>query len=204
MIRLKNDQSGQSLIELIVSIAVITIGLFSVWFLFLVNFNAVKESEMRIVAANLAREGVEITKNVRDSNWLRMARNTPDETSLWLWDRGLADGSYTVDYKSGLFEVTDSSQTGKLFYGIDGYYSVQPSNKASFFSRFITLTSICCNDSNPEDLKCDDTAYFSPTDSGGCPNNTLKIGINISSRVTWSYSGQPRQLIVEDQLFNWR
>ncbi|MFA5124511.1 MAG: prepilin-type N-terminal cleavage/methylation domain-containing protein [Patescibacteria group bacterium] len=203
MMRLRDNQSGQSLIELIVSIAVITIGLFSVWFLFLVNFNAVKESEMRIVAANLAREGVEITKNIRDSNWLRMARNIPDETYLWLWDRGLGDGVYTVDYKGGLSEVT-ANQSGKLFYDADGYYSAQVSDDTSFFSRLITLTSICCNDNNPEDLKCDDTTYSSPADDGGCPNNTLKIGININSRVIWTYSGQPRQLTVEDQLFNWR
>ncbi|MFA6593715.1 MAG: prepilin-type N-terminal cleavage/methylation domain-containing protein [Candidatus Buchananbacteria bacterium] len=207
MKRLKNNQSGQSLIELIVSIAVITIGLFSVWFLFLVNFNAVKESEMRIVAANLAREGAEIVKNIRDSNWLRMARNLSDSgaaSGLWLWDRGLADGIYTIDYRNGLLVLEDDNQAGKLFFDADGYYSSSATANSSPFSRLVTLASICCYDSDPEDLKCDDTSHFFTTNDSGCPANTIKIGINVNSRVTWTYSGQPRQLVVEDQLFNWR
>jgi len=202
---LKNNQSGQSLIELIVSIAVITIGLFSVWFLFLVNFNAEKEAEMRIVAANLAREGAEIVKNTRDSNWLRMANNLTggDSQDFWLWDRGLESGSYITDYVSGLSPLADNG-TAVLYYDDHGYYSVKsddPDQVATPFFRQIVLTSICCADSG-EDQKCDDTEYFIA--EADCPNETLRIGIHVSSRVTWTYSGQPRQLTVEDELFNWR
>lgn len=205
MQRLKDNQSGQSLIELIVSIAVITIGLFSVWFLFLVNFNAEKEAEMRIVAANLAREGAEITKNTRDSNWLRMANNITgaDSQDLWLWDRGLGSGNYVADYINGLIPLADDG-TVVLYYDDHGYYAVKaddPNQLATPFSRQIVLTSICCADSS-EDQKCDDTEYFI-TDAD-CPSKTLRIGVHVSSRVTWTYSAQPRQLVVEDELFNWR
>ena len=198
---IKNNQSGQTLIELIVAIAVITIGLFSVWLLFLVNFNAEKEAEMRIVAANLAREGAEIAKNTRDSNWLRMANNLTgtDQSDLWLWDRGLDPGIYKADYALGL-EQFGEGDAGQLYFDDYGYYSSVSGQKPSPYLRQVTLADICCQDSG-DDQKCDDTNYFIDVDNNNCP---LKIGVHVSSQVSWAYSGQARQLTVEDELFNWR
>src|SRR3989344_8435958 len=93
------NQSGQSLLELVVAIAVITVGLFSVWNLFISNFNGEQEAGARILAVNLAREGIEIVKNIRDSNWLAIENNDPCSSNPCYWDSGLdidADGDGTA------------------------------------------------------------------------------------------------------------
>jgi len=85
--KINNDNRGQTLVELIVAIAIIEIGLFSVWSLFYVNFNAEREAEMRIVGVNLSREGVEVVKSVRDSNWLKSADNILNSVGqIWSLD----------------------------------------------------------------------------------------------------------------------
>lgn len=198
MIGLKNNK-GQSLVELIVAIAVIEIGIFSVWSLFLVNFNAEREAEMRIVGVNLAREGVEVIKNIRDSNWLKNNSNTltVPEGKIWPWDENLAAGDYAVNFDSAAPVSADYRQ---LYLDDDGFYSNLEGGKKTPYSRKITLNNICCSDGD-ENLKCD-SAVYSITDTFGIC--ALRIGINIVSEVAWQISGNDRHVIVEDNIYNWK
>lgn len=54
------------------------------------TITAVTLAQSRIVAFNLAQEGIEITRNIRDNNWLKQVS----------WDDGLGNGEYEADYKS--------------------------------------------------------------------------------------------------------
>lgn len=191
---------GQSLVELIVAIAVIEIGIFSVWSLFLVNFNAEREAESRIVGVNLAREGVEVIKNIRDSNWLKNANNLlVDQAAggIWPWDHNLQAGEYAVNYDSIAPDESDFSQ---LYINDDGFYSDIPLGQKSMFTRKVALKDICCNDAD-DDFRCDTDDFIVVAAQGSCP---LKIGINVVSTVRWQISGKDRQASVEDNIFNWR
>jgi len=194
--KFKINQQGQSLVELIVAVAVINIGLFSVWSLFLVNFNAEKEAEMRIVGANLSREGIELVKNIRDSNWLKMVVSE----SATKWDDDLNAGDYSINFGDGALSGIESSQ---LFFDSDGFYSnIAQGNKLSPYKRVITIKNICCQDNNPSDFKCDDTDFI--ISENDCASGNLKIGLDVIAKTTWQYSGSPRQAVVEDTIYNWR
>jgi hypothetical protein len=61
---------GQSLIETIVAIFVLTSGLASGLALAIFSFGSSTQITTRIIATDLAREGIEVIRRMRDSNWL--------------------------------------------------------------------------------------------------------------------------------------
>lgn len=193
-----NNKPGQTLVELIVAIAVIEIGLFSVWSLFLVNFNAEREAEYRIVGVNLAREGIEAVKNIRDSNWLKRNYNVESKDGqLWTWDQGLSAGIYSVNFDS--LELA-SEEFFQLYFDNNGFYSNIVSNLKTGYSREVVLKDICCAD-NDKDYKCDDLKYV--INKEGCGSD-LKIGINVISEVKWQIQGKDRKAVLESNLYDWQ
>jgi prepilin-type N-terminal cleavage/methylation domain-containing protein len=92
------NSKGFTLVEILISILVISIGVVGAYIAIQRGIGAIDFSYSRLEAANLAQEGVEIVKNIRDTNLLerRTATTTP-------WSEGLADGNYEVQY-------SDSSQ----------------------------------------------------------------------------------------------
>jgi hypothetical protein len=65
-----NKQSGQSLIETVVAIFVLTTALTTGLGLVIYVFSAGSVSQHEIIATNLAKEGVEVVRMMRDTNWL--------------------------------------------------------------------------------------------------------------------------------------
>jgi len=199
--------------ELIVAIGIISVGLFAVWSLFLSNFSGEQEARMRIIGANLAREGVETVKNIRDSNWLHLDANDPCfydgvEFDPCLWDSGLTTENNIILNLLSADRYLGEGTDGRLYLDGDGIYVHDPvGNTKTNFSRLITINSICCVDTNGGgDLLCDDyTDDFTVKDSGqSCEGNKLKIGIDIKSTVSWRAGNKNRQTVAQDQLFNWK
>jgi type II secretory pathway pseudopilin PulG len=200
------NRPGQSLIELLAAIAVIQIGLFSVWSLFLANYNSTQESKLRIVGINLAREGIEIVKNQRDSNWLKRANNLiikdaeEGKDYFWTWDNELADKEYAVSYDQGLIELDGSNS--QLILDKSFYSSFNSNGSSTPYSRKISINSICCVDSNPQDYKCDDSQFFDPKAQEKICD--LRIGINVLSEVSWAIGGHKRTAVIEENLYDWQ
>jgi len=73
-----------TLIEVVVAIFLVTVGTVGAFSLIqrTIAFTAISSS--RLVAANLAQEGIEIVRNTRDTNWLS---GNP-------WDQGLSSGDW--------------------------------------------------------------------------------------------------------------
>ncbi len=68
---LKNNKNKSfSILEVLVAITVITVGLVGVVGLVLRNLSIAKVSPERVIAVNLAQEGIEILHNIRDTNLL--------------------------------------------------------------------------------------------------------------------------------------
>src|SRR3989338_2611226 len=66
-----NCQSGQTLIETVVAIFILASGLSAGLALAVFAFSSTSNNAERVVATSLAREGVEVIRRMRDSNWLR-------------------------------------------------------------------------------------------------------------------------------------
>ncbi len=64
------DQAGQSLLETIIAIFILTTSLTASLGVAIYSFSASTHSQNETIASNLAREGAEVVRMMRDSNWL--------------------------------------------------------------------------------------------------------------------------------------
>ncbi|MAF13472.1 MAG: hypothetical protein CMI53_01090 [Parcubacteria group bacterium] len=189
MKNLKESQSGQSLLEVVIALTILVMALSAVLALTTSNIVGQKESEFQIVANNLAREGIEVVRSIRDSNWLAGVA----------WDEGLTDATKNV--ATAEFDIVTNTWslnfdfTDDLLYissGLSrGLYSHDGSGQPSEFRRILTLDDICLDDG--------ETIEVSPPCSTG-----QKIGVKVTSEVSWLERGRDRQVTLESFLYAWK
>jgi len=123
-------KSAFTLIEITVAIFVITIGVVGIYALLPKALFVADVSENKFIASQLAREGIELIRNIRDSNWL-----TPGND----WDENfnVCFGGCEIDYND-----TAPSPWGDRYLKIDsnGFYNYETGN-LSKFKRKITILS---------------------------------------------------------------
>lgn len=94
-----NKQKGFTLIEVLISIFVITIGIVAALNLLSSVIGDVAVNKSQVIATNLCQEGLEIVRNIRDTNWQE------DES----WNNGLSAGEYRAEYNSdSLLSLSDN------------------------------------------------------------------------------------------------
>ncbi len=121
---MKNNQ-GQSLIETVVAIFILTTGLSSGLALAIFGFGASSETSDKIIATGLAREGIEAVRRMRDSNWMVASQNSQLSSCPEL-------GSLQVCYPTWLTEPYPI--TGQTGAGIEYRLSFDPNSPASKWS----------------------------------------------------------------------
>ncbi len=70
MFKILNKNQGNTIVETLIAVGVISVGLIGVISLVVGAVSASSKSKNVIVANNLAREGIEVVRSLRDSNWL--------------------------------------------------------------------------------------------------------------------------------------
>ena len=63
-----HNQSGQTLIEMLIAIFILILALTATIVLVVTSINAARDSMNKLVATNLSREGIEVVRNIRDTN----------------------------------------------------------------------------------------------------------------------------------------
>jgi type II secretory pathway pseudopilin PulG len=150
----KPEQLGQTLIETLVAIFILTTGLITAITLGIYSFNSTDNSSKQIVATALARQGVEAVKNIRDSNWLSdplvdcsgtMGANQSCHPN---WQGGganrLSTGDYAVDFNflGGTDGWTMSRSPANFSLNYDpstGQYHNGGSGAPSIYSRDVNI-----------------------------------------------------------------
>ncbi len=128
---------GFTLIELMVSIFILTTGTVGAFSLIRNTLTFTNVTSSQLAAAYLAQEGVEIIRDIRDSNWLK-ARTNPSLA----WDNGIAAGTdYRLDYQSLIFPDTLCGADTYLKYNNSTKYFNCSSGTNSIFQRKITITN---------------------------------------------------------------
>ena len=126
------SRRGQSLIEVIVASAVIMTAVSAALTLVSSSINAEKNSEAQITAGNLAREGIEVVRSIRDSNWLAGA-----------------------SFDTGLTGITARDYTGVPVFDPNANswsFNFYPNNITNYMSRVYRYTTgiprlvnaVCC------------------------------------------------------------
>ncbi len=194
--------------EIIFVIGLVIIGLLGILAVVISNLIGSDVSKTMIVASNLAREGVEVVRQIRDSNWLNCNLSACSN-----WDEGLGkeDGetdstaiavfnnnTWTLKYKPK--KISDSetqiyfnpTQTGIYKQDVtppDGF-------KETLYRRLLTLNEICSEDDGGEIILDNDEICEAQL--------KIKIGIRVKSQVNWVERGQHLSLVAEDRIYNWR
>ena len=78
--------SAFTLVETVIAMAVIGLVITASYSLTVQSLSLGRETTQRFTALLLAEEGLEVVRNVRDSNWLQNRE----------WRRGLTDGTYAI------------------------------------------------------------------------------------------------------------
>ena len=208
-----SHRPGFSLLELIVAIGIITSGIFAIVSLNLSSQNGATKALTRYRASALAREGIEVVRAIRDSNWLA-ACPTLDPAAhatradwyvqtpgrCYDWNTGLADGTdytavpvfnsttnrWTLDFTPNFSTSLVLSDQNLLLQGTDGV--------AINMMRLLELFPICRTAVGVE------TVVVS---GATCAATTVQVGIDVRSSVTYG-TGDGTKIILEERLYNWR
>lgn len=200
-------RKGFTLIEVIIAIAVFTIGITAAFNLALSNYLTDQENFDRVVGSNLAREGIELVRNVRDSNWLRADQNVDCSGSPCVWSSDLASHNYIyLDYNdiepvnidsclcvNDLDTCIDTCDA-ELYVDTDGYYNHDDQTSDTRFRRLIKLQSICIDSGGTESIESDNS----------CDAGDTLIGFKVTSRVSWPEGTSRNYIDVAEYLYNWR
>jgi type II secretory pathway pseudopilin PulG len=129
-------KQGFTLMEAIVAIFVITTGIVGVFALVTQTISSATYSTDRLIAAYLAQEGIEIVRNIRDTNWLEGGSNS------WNEKLDTCSGGCRADYTySQQVDLTLPAYTGQfLNIDVSGYYGYSGGSPTKF-QRKITISS---------------------------------------------------------------
>ncbi|PIR06864.1 MAG: hypothetical protein COV55_02040 [Candidatus Komeilibacteria bacterium CG11_big_fil_rev_8_21_14_0_20_36_20] len=216
-----NQQSGFTIMELVIALGIFTVGIMGAFTLAISNLNVARDNFNRTLAGNLAREGVELVRNIRDSNWLKIDANAYCSGSPCSWDEYLIntnfDGNidgFVTDYAqiwvplSPLRKVVENcsdlntcmANCGQscLLYIDDGdyeegYYSISPLGAPTNMYRLIQIKNICFD--GVSEVVEDDLF---------CDAGFEKIGLQVTVRVGWTSADGLHYIDAVDYLYNWR
>lgn len=148
--------NGFTLVELLIAISVISVGIAGAFIATQQSISVIDYANSRFTAALLAQEGVEIIKNIRDTNLLQHTQ----------WDDGFStDGDYEVKY-TDTHSVTPSlanvfcspncfNDLAFLKKTDNGFYNYNALNPDTKFKRKINITTI-----SPDKLELEITVYW--------------------------------------------
>jgi prepilin-type N-terminal cleavage/methylation domain-containing protein len=125
---LKKKEKGFTLIEMLIAVSVMTIGIVGVYALVPQIISVTASNTDKLIASQLAREGMELVRNIRDTNWLKNAN----------WDAGLTGciGGCEMDYNDSALSFFAGR---KLKIDANGFYNYESGNESKFV-RKITIT----------------------------------------------------------------
>ncbi len=136
--------TGFTIVEIIVTITLLSLGILGIYSFFHPVISASSRLPLRVSAVYLAKEGLEITKNIRDSNIIQGLS----------WSESLLNCSTgcQLDYKTGTGAETPLNAL-QLYTGAplalqqDGFYSYD-AEVPSLFKRKVTITQPFPSNSN--------------------------------------------------------
>jgi len=133
MLKCLNVKMNKSftIIEVIIAILIVTIGVSSVYAAIQQIVSYTHHSASRLTAVHLGEEGIEIVRNIRDTNWLKGIA----------WNNGLGAGFWEADYDdTPLFNPYNDNHYLNL-EAVSGLYGYGPGDQTNF-KRKITITSV--------------------------------------------------------------
>lgn len=174
---------GFTLIEVLTALTIVMVGILGAFGLVNQTIAASKTASMQLTAAYLGKEGIEIVKNIRDSNYLKShySETGYGQESSWMSGLALAGNPISVDCSAGCDADYSMGSLNRNYAGqplnFNGHFfnhaPVNPAaNPATPYRRSITVIP---------------RADF----------------LEISVRIDWNEHGRNRSIVVQENLYNW-
>ena len=173
-------RKGFGLLEVLISAVIIIMILAALVFIGRAALSNNEYLAERAQAVYLSQEGIELTRQIRDTNWID--GNNTSKWNTFTYNSATsqydvtADGDYQFTYNTTELRMLLTGSSGEVIT-IDGVDFTRKIHIAS-----ITATTLLPNSST--DLK--------------------PYAKKITSTVTWSFSGQSRSIVASEILTNWR
>lgn len=136
------EQKGFTIIELIISIFILSVAVVGIFSAFSMMNILTSDAADRLVATYLSQEGMEIIRNIRDTNWLNMDAGVSGVE----WASGInctqgCEADYTTTGSGSKYVIPYSGAGDYLNINTDGFYGYAP-GVTTKFKRKITVTSV--------------------------------------------------------------
>jgi type II secretory pathway pseudopilin PulG len=127
-----------SIIEIVTVLFIVSVALLGIMSLIVQNIQSQSYNKQTLMAYQLAQEGIELIRKVRDSNWAN--NHNPGHQSIYTFNNNLAPGTYYMDYRDSVPHVAGSN-TGPLSLDSNNFYVHGGTGTSTGFSRLITIQS---------------------------------------------------------------
>lgn len=128
-------KSGFTIVEIITVLFILSMGMVGVMGLIVQNIQSQSYNKSNLIAYQLAQEGIELIRKVRDSNWREGVA----------YDDKLAPGDYIMDYEDSAPQLYNPSDPDELMLrknSANFYVHDQTVATTTPFSRRISVTGI--------------------------------------------------------------
>lgn len=191
---------GQGLLETTIAIAILTTGVVAALSLSASNVSLTQQATSRFIAANLAREGIEVVRNIRDTNWLAGGAydvglpSTADFSFAPVFDQ--ATGAWTLAYGPDCIGVP-ACEVGTQVYIQNNQY-IQTGTAAqvgqkTIFQRIMYVFRICRDASGNE-----------VNQTSACSGSDTETGKYVSANVQWKDQRGAQFFSIQEKLYNWK
>ena len=132
-------ERGFTIIELIISISILSLAIVGIFSAFSMMTILTSDSADRLTATYLAQEGMEIVRNIRDTNWLNMDTCSGDSCD-YTWVDGLtAAGIHqSIDCTQGC-QMDYRTGAGYYFYPVAPYSGEYLNLSTGFYDYYVPI-----------------------------------------------------------------
>jgi hypothetical protein len=195
---------GQSFIEAMIAITIIVTAVSSALALVQASITATHNGGIQVVAANLAREGLETVRSLRDTNWLKSQTfqlGLVDASGSMKKDArpllNLGTGAWSLSFATIPADLSNAA----VYVTGEGVYvqaDSQPSGSAaSPYTRLLTLQHICRDNGTGVERIVGGAST--------CAGTETLVGLSVDSKVRWRGTGGNFQtLTVNERFYDWR
>lgn len=162
------------MLESLVAIFLLTFGIGGAFVLVTQTAVSSQITESRLEAIYLAQEGIELVRNIRDANFLKIYKVMG---GTWLDGLNSCQAGCEIDYD----DLSFSPYSSRYLKIGGGFYNYDAGQDTSF-KRKILITD------------------FTDLDS---PLDGIDDRIKVSVEVSWSERGSPHKIILQDFIYKW-